>query len=193
MKTIYIILTSPNSRPSKLIRWATNDMFSHSSIALVPSPHHLYSFGRRKVNNFLIGGFINEDTKKNIFALYPHARCDVYALDVCDDSYSKMEMLLNVFNRNYKRYKYNFSGILTTFLGIKTNLRYRYTCSQFVSTMLYLSKAANLPKHPSLMKPMDLTSIKGLRKIYSGEICRLSFDNSINKNTKKKENLTRKS
>ena len=99
MKTVYIILSDMKTRPSKLIKLVTRAQFSHVSIALVPSSEKLYSFGRRKLNNFLIGGFINEDTKKHEMGLFPHSLCSVFALNVSDDSYEKMELIISECNR----------------------------------------------------------------------------------------------
>ena len=176
MKTVYIILSYTGTRTSRIIKFATRAEYSHTSIALIPSPQHLYSFGRRKLNNFLIGGFINEDTKKHVMGLFPHAPCAVFALEVSDEAYEKMELMVAECNRQYKDYKYSFIGVFTSYFGIKKRLKYHFTCAQFVAMLLYISGAVNLPKHPSLMKPMDFLKIPELKEIYKGELSGLSFD-----------------
>ena len=176
MKTVYVILSSTGTRPARLIRLVTKAEYSHASIALVPSSQHLYSFGRRKLKNFLVGGFINEDTRKHVMGLFPHAPCVVLALTVSARSYEKMELIIDEFNRQYKRCKYSFVGAFTSLFGIKKRLKYHYTCSQFVASMLYLSDAVKLPKHPSLMKPSDFLKIPEFTEVYRGELSGLSFE-----------------
>lgn len=175
MKTIYILLSCTGTSTSRFIKMATNAEYTHASIALIPSGHNMYSFGRRRPRNFLIGGFINEDINKHVLGKYPNAPCVVLALDVSDKAYEKMEMMVSEFNRQYDSYKYSFIGAATSFFGIKKNLRYRYTCSQFVASMLYISDAVELPKHPSLMKPMDFLKIPELRLVYKGELSKIRF------------------
>lgn len=176
MKTVYVILSATGTRPARLIRFVTKNEYSHASIALVPSPKKLYSFGRRRVKNFLVGGFINEDTRNHVMGLFPHAPCVVLALKVSQRAYDKMEMMIEECNRQHKRYKYSFVGAFTTFVGIKKRLKYHYTCSQFVASLLYLSDAVELPKHPSLMKPEDFLDIPDFKVVYQGELSKISFD-----------------
>ena len=175
MKSVYIILSDMKTRPSRLIKLVTRAQFSHVSIALVPSSEKLYSFGRRKINNFLVGGFINEDTKKHVMGLFPHSPCSVYVINVSDDSYEKMELMISECNRQYKDYKYSFLGAFTSYIGIKKRLKYHFTCSQFVAMMLNISGAVRLPKHPSLMKPMDFLTIPDMKLIYQGTLYELDL------------------
>ena len=87
-----------------------------------------------------------------------------------------MEMMIEECNRQQQRYKYSFVGAFTTFVGIKKRLKYHYTCSQFVASLLYLSDAVELPKHPSLMKPADFLAIPDFEVVYQGELSKISFD-----------------
>ena len=171
-----MILSCTGTNPSKLIRIATRAQFTHSSLALTPCRHKLYSFARRRLHNFLIAGFFHEDIDSFVFAKYPNAPCSVYEITVSDLGYEKMVDKISNFEKKYSKHKYSFIGMVTSQFGIRRNLKYRYTCSQFVSSILASSEEISLPKHPSLMKPMDLSKIPGAKLIYSGAIKNISFN-----------------
>ena len=86
-----------------------------------------------------------------------------------------MQLMVEQFNNQYDCYKYSFVGAATSFFGIKKRLKYHYTCSQFVATMLYVSDAVELPKHPSLMKPIDFLDIEKLVPVYKGPLSKIDF------------------
>ena len=176
MKKVYVILSRTGTIPSRIIGLATGSQFTHASLALFPCRHKLYSFARRKMRNFLVAGFIHEDIDSFVFAKHPNSSCNVYEITVSDMAYEKMSDKIASFEQKYLKHKYNFVGAITSQFGIKRTLKYRYTCSQFVSTVLASSGEIELPKHPSLMKPMDLTKIPGAKLIYSGIIKNISFN-----------------
>ncbi len=176
MKKVYVILSRTNTQPSKFIKLTTGAEFTHSSIAMTPDKHKLYSFARRKLNNFLVGGFVYEDVDKFIFAKYPYSPCAVYEITVSDAAHIKMSEKLLQFEQKYQKYKYSFAGAAISLFGIRRRLKYKYTCSQFVASLLALSDEVELPKHPSLMKPMDFTKMHNAKLIYSGTINNISFN-----------------
>lgn len=176
MKKVYVILSRTGTGPSHLIGAVTHAEFTHSSLALLPSKHKLYSFARRRMHNFFVAGFIHEDTETFVFAKYSDAPCAVYALDVSDAGYCHMCETVARFDAQYKRFKYNFIGAATSQLGVRLRLKYRYTCAQFVATVLQSSGDVVLPKDASLMKPMDLIDIPGMRQIYRGPLKDISFE-----------------
>jgi hypothetical protein len=175
MKKIYVILSRTGTFPSNLIKLATKAEFTHSSIAITPNRHQLYSFARRRLHNIFIAGFLHEDVDKFVFAKYPNAPCAVYEIKVSDEGYNKITNKLIAFDKKYKKHKYSFVGTLTTQFGIKRNLKYRYTCAQFVASMLCASEEVTLPKHPSLMKPMDFADIPEAKIIYYGQLKNIDF------------------
>ena len=175
MKKVYVILTRTGTAPAQLVRLATRAEFTHSSIAIMPCRHSLHSFGRRNLNNFLISGYLHEDADKHVYAKYPDSPCAVYEICVSNEGYKRMADELSAFNKRYDKHKYSFIGAVTTQFGIKKKLKYRYTCSQFVATILNASGEIRLPKHPSLIKPMDFASISGSKLVFRGKIKDLSF------------------
>ena len=110
-----------------------------------------------------------------MFALYPYTPCAVYELNITNDAYKKIANTLIAFNKEYNKYKYSFLGTLTSQLGIKRDLKYRYTCSQFVAYLLHMTGEVTLPKHSSLMKPMDFIKIPEAKLIYHGKLKNIDF------------------
>ena len=60
MKVVYILLTNTESILSSSIRLFTNDPYNHVSLVLNEEFTEIYSFGRLKKDNPVIGGFVNE-------------------------------------------------------------------------------------------------------------------------------------
>lgn len=175
MKKVYIILSCTGTVPSQLIQLATNAPFTHASISMLPDRTKLYSYARRRKNNFLVAGYIHEDIDSFVFAKYPFAPCAVYEIEVSDEGYHKMLKKLAFFDERYKKCKYSFVGAVTSQFRIRKHLKYRYTCAQFVASILDSSGEVKLPKHPSLIKPMDLTRIPYSRLIYNGPLKDIHF------------------
>ena len=175
MKKVYVVLSHTGTAPSRLVKFATKDEFTHSSIAIIPCRHYLYSFARRRMHNVFIGGFIHEDVDKFIFAKFPNSPCAVYEITVSDKGYQNIVDRLDKCNEKSKKYKYSFIGALTTKMGMKRKLKYRYTCSQFVASLLEASGDVDLRKHPSLARPMDFTKISNANLVYQGPIKNIKF------------------
>lgn len=149
--------------------------YTHASIAVRPATDEFYSFARKKINNPLIAGFIVENIHTFVFSKFPDCNCGLYSLEVDDKAYDRITETIDAFLESPDRYGYNFLGLLPARLGIKTNRRYKFTCSQFVATVLWRSDAVELPKHPSLMMPNDFLKIKGIEQIYEGRIGDCNF------------------
>ena len=109
MKKIYIVLSRSETYPSRMIKMITKGEYTHSSIAIVPCRHQLYSFGRKRLNNFLIGGFLEEDVDKFLYAKFPNMPCAVYEVCVSDKGYSEIADRLEVCKIKCHKYKYNFA------------------------------------------------------------------------------------
>ena len=69
-KKIYIVLSQTGTWFSRAIKFFTKDPYNHASISLDKELNHMYSFGRKKVNNPLRGGFVREYTDKGVFAKF---------------------------------------------------------------------------------------------------------------------------
>ena len=179
MKQVYILLSKTGTVPSKAIHLFTRKKYTHSSISILPTVDSFYSYGRRRLHNIFVGGFINEDINNGVFARFSEGECELFSLDVSDESYYKIEKLIKFYIENYDKCKYNFKAIVPMYIGIQQKLKFKMTCSQFVATLLELSGACELPRHRSLMQPVDFLKIKGLQSIYKGKIKNCHFPGKI--------------
>lgn len=170
MKKIYFLLTRTQTVPARVIRMVKGGIYSHVSLSLTTETDRFYSYARRKLHNFLIGGIKVEDIHKDIFALYPDSICALYEITVSDEAYDKVKDEVDKYFANYKHATYNFLGTLLLTVGIKYNRGYKLTCSQFVAVMLHASGEIELPKDPYLMIPNDFLCIPCSRIIYEGPL-----------------------
>lgn len=172
------MLTKTGTMPSRLIHFFIKGSYTHTSLAIHPRTDEFYSFARKRLHNPLCAGFIVEDIHTFVFSKYPDCNCAVYAINVSDDVYEKIEMILHNFVSAPDSYKYNFLGLIPSRLGIDHSRKRHFTCSQFVATVLESSGAVKLPKPPSLMMPPDFLKIPNLTPIYNGKLknCRIEED-----------------
>lgn len=175
MKQVYILLSRTGTLPSKLIHSLVHGKFTHASIAVEPRTNGFYSFARRSMHNIFNGGLIAEDVHTRIFALYPDCNCALYALDVSDEAYGIICRKIEYYWNNYDRCKYNYFGVIPSGLGIVIKRKFKFTCSQFVSSLLYDSGAVSLPKNPWVMKPNDFLDVCGMKLLYEGHIGECRF------------------
>lgn len=170
MKTVYILLSRSNTACARFIRLMTACRYNHSSISLAGDIACFYSFGRRKLNNPLIGGFVRETLDAGVFSLNLDQPCVLYSLEVSDEAYAKMEGQVEECLANYPSYRYNFLGIPFTYFGIPLTRKKHYQCGQFVARMLEMTGACTLPRPVSLMQPMDFVKIPELVLVYTGTL-----------------------
>ena len=175
MKQVYILLSRTGTVPSKAIHLFTRKKYTHASISILPAVDKFYSYGRRRLHNIFVGGFISEDINNGVFARFSEGDCELFALDISNESYHKIEKLLTFYIDNYDKCTYNFKAIVPMYIGIEQKLKLKMTCSQFVATLLDFSGACVLPRHRSLMHPVDFLKIKEMRSIYKGKIKNCHF------------------
>ena len=61
-------------------------------------------------------------------------------------------------------------GLILCKLEVPYRRNHYYFCSEFVSEVLEMSNALELPKHPSLMRPADYTKIEELNCLFDGKL-----------------------
>lgn len=139
-KKIYILLTCPDTLPGKLIRYYTKKTYSHVSIALDKDLNEMYSFGRKYMWFPLIGGFIQEDPQKGVFALNDNTLCRLFEVSVSEKQFQLLRNEIESFKRDKERYRYNFLGLAGVMLNRKIVVKDRFFCSQFVAKVLETSE-----------------------------------------------------
>lgn len=182
MKQVYVLLAKTRTVTSRLVHIFTHGTYTHASLALTPDTSKFYSYARRRLYNFLVGGIMIEDVHTHVFARFPECNCAVFEIDVSDESYEKIKDHIDFLYSNYDRSTYNFLGAPLTRLGIVWRRKYKFTCSQFVAVALSRAEEIKMPKDPYLMFPHDFPQIEGIRMIYSGKIKDCNFDGASVKN-----------
>lgn len=172
--TIYIMLSHSGSMFSRAIKKCSKDPYTHVSIALDEHLYELYSFGRIKPYNPIIGGFVKEDIVNGTYRRFPETKCAIYSLDISDEQYRRLKKELNKFKRASKQYKYNLIGVVSAAFNKPIHRQHSYFCSQFVSEILQNSGIRLIDKDPGLTSPMDFSRCNELLCIYEGELKTIS-------------------
>lgn len=178
-KVIYILLTHIGSLLSRCIYVYTREPYTHVSISLDKNLNELYSFGRIRPSNPIIGGFVKEDVVNGTYARFPETRCALYSLKVNDIQYKRLKKELNKFRMNEDKYSYNLLGLFGIMLRVPVERKYNYFCSQFVATLLYNSGIFIVHKHAALVCPEDFRECKKLKLIYEGKLKEYSYEMKI--------------
>lgn len=168
MKKIYLILMHTNTIPSKLVKFFTRYKYSHVAISLDKNCDTIYSFGRRKVNSILNGGFVIQKKQGEFFKKFDKTTCRIYELDVNEEQYKDVKNILDNMQLNPSKYKYDFIGIIPRFLGTPFTIKNRYVCSYFIADILEKAKIYKFNKKAYFVKPKDFETIQDSKQIYSG-------------------------
>ena len=179
-RNIYILLSHSGSMFSKAINICTREPYTHVSIALDRNLHELYSFGRIRPYNPVIGGFVQEDIGGGTYKRFPKTRCALYSLKITNGQYRQLKKELNKFKRESDKYGYNLIGVVTAAFNYPIHREYRYFCSQFVSELLQKSGINLIDKNPSLTAPMDFICSDELECIYEGYLRTYSVEANNN-------------
>ena len=168
MQDIYIILSFSGTLFSKFLKAISELTYPHVSISLHEDIRVAYSFGRKIVRNPLIGGFVEEHQNKGVYAVFD-SDCKILKLTITDEQYNKLLTIIEKFKSNSKVYKYNYMGLVYTYFNRPQNLRHRFTCTQFVATVLKESGIADFGKPASLVRSDEYNYIPGVKLIYKGK------------------------
>ena len=166
MKKVYIVLTYTGTIISKIIKSYTKDEFSHVSIALDVELKHMYSFGRLNPYTPLWAGFVQEYIHMGTFKRFYKTTAKIYALEVTDEQYEKIENTIKQIEREKKKYKFNIIGLFAVGFNIKIRKKYTFYCAEFVKYLL--EKAGIKTNLPEIVRPEDFKKLEGLQEIYHG-------------------------
>ncbi|MET3699465.1 hypothetical protein SAMN05877753_111104 [Bacillus oleivorans] len=170
MKEIYILFTDPETWIAKSIRLFTKAKYNHVSIVLSNDFREMYSFGRKKINNPLSGGFVQEHPKQGIFAKKSDIRCLLCSLTVTDDQWEIINQYLVEMKENSDKFKYNYFGILGIVLNISIEHGQRYFCSQFIAFILEQAGIYQFGKPHALIAPHEIQTLPILNPIFEGNL-----------------------
>lgn len=168
MAQIYIVLMHSMTAPAKLVKLATRYKYSHVAISLEKNCDTLYSFGRKKVNNALDGGYSVELRNGEFFKKFKNAVCSVYEINVTDKQKESLENLLFDMQKDSEKFKYDFVGAFLRFFKIPITFKNQYTCSYFVAYALEKAEIYRFETPCHFITPKHFEKLN-LNKIYEGK------------------------
>lgn len=167
---VYVVLVHSGTGVSKAIKAISHSEYSHASICFDSSLDKMYSFARKDPRNPFIGGFRYESIGKGFYEQkeIPYA---VYVVPCTENQIKKMKKRLNYFIQNQEKFTFDFTGLVTNYLGIVNNPAHRWFCSRFVADILNAGAPKNNPyvAEPSLQDPDDFKDTDWAIYVDSGE------------------------
>ena len=163
---VYLLFTNTGTMLTKLIQLYTRHSLNHASIAFDEQLEELYSFGRKKPYNPLIGGFVKEQVNEG---LMKHAECAIYCLSVSKEEYEQMREEVRRIEQRKEQMKYNLMGLFAIMFNHEWERDNAFFCSQFVATILK-RKHGLINKVPCLITPQDLLKIEKPELVYKGKL-----------------------
>lgn len=183
-RKIYIVLSDSGTLPSRVIRMATRFAYGHAMLALSEDCEELYSFGRKKLHNFLCGGFVVEQRDGQFFTYFSETRCRVLSLSVTQAQFDALKREITQFCENTEQYKYDFIGCFLRYFRMRKTFADRYTCSHFVAEVLQRAGICTFPNGTMLVRPEDFLHIANMETVYEGRFCDLPRRDHRNENKK---------
>ncbi len=174
MKSIYLLLTRSQTFVSRAIHLATDDPYTHVSIAFESDLSCLYSFARRYAALPLPAGLVEEHLHRGFWRRHGSVPCALLKLEVEDAVYEKARKQVAQMMKKAKSYHYSVVGLALCRMQIAHQRRRHYFCSQFVGEVLQNSGALCLPKPPSLMRPVDFDLLPSAVCLFRGQLWQLS-------------------
>lgn len=168
MKKIFILLMHTNTIPANFVKFFTKHQYSHVAISLTEDCSTTYSFGRRKVNNILNGGFCVHKRDGDFFRKFNRTNCKIYEIEVTDEQYEYIKQRLSHMELNKEKYKYDFLGCGLRWLKIPITFKDRYVCSYFIANVLENANVYKFEKNTSFILPRDFENIYSDAQIYEG-------------------------
>lgn len=166
-KKIYILLTDTGTMLTRLIKSYTKKPYNHASIAFDVELNEVYSFGRKTAKNPFIGGFVREDIQS---VLFKQTNGAIYSLTITNDEFQKMYQYIQAIAAKKEQYRYNFIGLFGVMLKKPIKRKNAFFCSQFVASVLKVSKVIDYEKDLSLVEPSDLPHSENVQLVFEGRL-----------------------
>lgn len=175
-KKIYIVLSQPSSMIAKMLHLFSRQEYNHVSISLTPTLDEMYSFGRRTPRNPFNGGFVKEGKNVGVFKRFHKTRALVMELEVSEEAYNSVKLLIDSMLKEKNKFNYNYLGIFLAWFKKNYETEYRMYCSQFVRKCLNEYNIGNVKALPKQIRPMDFLKLKDKRIIYKGLLKDFNFE-----------------
>lgn len=170
---LYIVLTRTNTVISRLIKFFTNDEYTHAALAFDKELDEMYSFGRRTTYNPFIGRFKQEHLDEGVYKISKQLPGVILEIEVPKEHYHEARRLLEEFISNRSHYKYNYRGLIYGILNKPTKREDRFLCSQFVYYILYNSGIVDFERPSNLVRPQNFLDLES-NIVFQGDLKELA-------------------
>ncbi len=168
MKNIYLVLTYTGTILSRVIRYYTKEEYAHVSISLDKELNEMYSFGRIFPYIAFVGGFVHESIDKGTFKRFKNTQAEICSIEVTDEQYDKLKILIHKFEVNKGIYSFNIIGLAAIAFKKRIRLKNHFYCAEFVKYALEESEIeVNLPE---LARPQDFGKLEKINICYKGKL-----------------------
>ncbi|MDR1590275.1 MAG: hypothetical protein LBS51_08825 [Oscillospiraceae bacterium] len=168
-KNLYVVLSRSATALSWIIHTVRGDEYTHAALALDERLEYMFSFGRRRAYNPFIGCFKRENLNDALYNTYPELPGAVIRITVSAAQYECVTDLIESFLLNSHLYGYNYLGLVGNLWGQSRPAAARFFCSEFVYHVLHASGICDFGKPRGLVRPQDLTRVKG-RVVFKGNL-----------------------
>ena len=167
-RNVYLIISHSGTLVSNIVRFMTGDKYSHVSISLDDSLLKMYSFGRRKPYNPLIGRFVCQSRYSGIFKRFSRTVVEVVRLAITEEQYDAIKAELEDMYVNREKYKYNYLGLFLAAIGKTRVKKNRFYCSEFMDHLFKKHGIEGYVNENKIKKPVHFLNIEGGENIYQG-------------------------
>lgn len=175
MKTIYILLTKSDTILSRLVHLVTSDTYTHVSVSFDRQLGILYSSSRKNGQTLFPAGPCTERLNAGYYERHGQIPCRLYELRVSDEAYGKAAEEVREIMKHERNYHFNILGLFLCQMKIPFHRKHHFFCSQFVGEILRRSRAVEIPKDTTLMRPSDYTRMPELTLLYQGRVGELAL------------------
>lgn len=169
MKKIYIIQMHTGTFWSRIVRRYTGYKYSHIGLSFDENCETIYSIGRKKYNNPVVGGFVVQSSHDEFYRVFDKVYCRIFEVSVSDKQYSLLKRSLSLFEKEPDKIKYDIGGTFLREITHRPCTRKNfYVCTYFVAEILQKAKIHNFRCEPSMVKPVDFENLPFSKEIYNG-------------------------
>ncbi len=190
---VFIVFSKTGTWLSSVLSKAGSFKYMHSSISFVEDLSTMYSFGRLKPRNPLIGGFVKESINAGVYQFSKKNEIKVYKMIVSEDQADQLKEEITRFENQAKMYHYNFLGLAFIPFKIKYVRKHYYFCSQFISELFMKIAILDQSISPEWTSPKDLIEYLDLELVFEGYIVDYPAVNRIKNSASTMEKISHSS
>lgn len=169
-RSVYLVISHSGTLVSNIVRLITGDKYSHVSISLDDTLLKMYSFGRRKPYNPLIGRFVCQSRYSGIFKRFSRTVVEVVKLEIPVDKFDSIKAELEDMYVNREKYKYNYLGLFLAAVGKTRVKKNRFYCSEFMDYLFVKHEIEGYKNESKIKKPIHFLGIENAEVIYQGRL-----------------------